>query len=177
MAIAPYPRDLEETGFLPDGTPVTVRPIRAEDAESEQEFVRRLSPEAKHYRFMQSVRELTPEMLVRFTQIDYAREMALVAIMEENAVKTQLGVARYNINPDGKSCEFAIVVSDEKQRQGIGSRLMTALMSAARRHGLEVMEGYVLADNKPMLDLMRELSFGVKTDPDDRSVVVVERRL
>jgi len=177
MAIAPYPRDLVETGFLPDGTPVTIRPIRAEDAESEQAFVRRLSPEAKHFRFMQTLNELTPRMLAQFTQIDYAREMALVAVMEEGGVNTQLGVARYTINPDGRTCEFAIVVSDEKQRQGIGSRLMTALMAAARRQGLEVMAGLVLAGNKPMLDLMRELSFSVEVDPDDPGVVVVERRL
>jgi len=177
MAIAPYPKYLVEEGFLPDGTPITIRPIRPEDAESEQDFVRRLSPQAKHYRFMQSLKELSPRMLARFTQIDYNREMALVAIMEEHGVQTQLGVARYVINPDGKSCEFAIVVSDEKQKQGIGSRLMKALIAAARRHRLVTMEGLVLADNRSMLQLMRDLAFSVRPHPEDRSMVMVELRL
>ncbi len=177
MAIAPYPKHLVEDGFLPDGTPITIRPIRPEDAENEKAFVRSLSPEAKHFRFMQSIKELTPRMLAQFTQIDYSREMALVATMAEQGAETQLGVARYIINPDGATCEFAIVVSDAKQKQGIGSRLMTALIGAAREHGLKVMEGLVLSDNKSMLQLMRELSFSVRPFAEDRTLVVVERRL
>lgn len=177
LAIAPYPRQLVEDGYLPDGTPITIRPIRPEDAEREQAFVRGLSPQAKHYRFMQAIKELTPKMLVQFTQIDYNREMALVAIMHDKGRDVQLGVARYVINPDGKSCEFAVVVSDEKQKQGIGSRLMNALLRAARGHGLKVMEGLVLADNLPMLQLMRDLSFTERPYPQDADLVLVERRL
>jgi acetyltransferase len=177
MAIAPYPKHLVETGFLSDGTPITIRPIRPEDAQSEQAFVRKLSPRAKHFRFMQSMTELTPRMLAQFTQIDYSREMALVATIDEHGASTQLGVARYVINPDGKSCEFAIVVSDDKQKQGIGSRLMTALIGAARGHGLKVMEGLVLSDNKSMLELMRDLSFTLRPYPEDQGIVLVERRL
>ncbi len=177
LAIAPYPKHLEERGHLPDGTPVTIRPIRPEDAEREQAFVRALSPQAKHYRFMQALNELSPQMLARFTQIDYAREMAIVATIEDNGTPKQLGVARYVINPDGRSCEFAVVVSDEKQNLGLGSRLMNALFAAARDHGLDVMEGLVLAENKPMLVLMEELGFSTRPYPDDTSCVLVEKRL
>jgi len=177
MAVAPYPKHLVEEGFLADGTPITIRPIRPEDAENEQDFVRRLSPQAKHYRFMQSMKELSPRMLARFTQIDYSREMALIAEMEERGVRTQLGVARYVINPGGKSCELAIVVSDEKQKQGIDSRLMKALIGAARQHRLTLIQGLVMADNKSMLQLMRDLKFSVQPHPEDRSIVIVERRL
>jgi len=76
-----------------------------------------------------------------------------------------------------ETCEFAIVVSDEKQGQGIGSRLMTKLMAAAREHGLKAMEGFVSASNKPMLTLMHELSFSIEHLPEDPDIVLVERRL
>lgn len=177
MAIAPYPRHLVEHGHLADGTALTIRPIRPEDAESEQRFVRGLSDSAKRFRFMHALRELSPEMLARFTQIDYSREMALVAETREDDGERQQGVARYVINPDGESGEFAVVVGDEKRHQGIGSRLMGALMRAARLHGLNALEGEVLADNRPMLELMRELGFDVLAIADEHEVVRVERRL
>ena len=109
--------------------------------------------------------------------LDYAREMALVAVIEADGEPKQLGVARYVINPDGRSCEFAIVVGDETQNMGLGSRLMTALFAAARDHGLAAMEGLVLADNRPMLTLMEDLGFSTRPYPDDTSCVVVEKRL
>ena len=177
MAIAPYPRYLTEHGFLADGTPITIRPIRPEDAEGEQAFVRGLSPEARQFRFMQSVKELTPKMLVQHTQIDYRREMALVAMTKEGEKEIQRGVARYIINPDGTSCEFAIVISDAKRRQGIGSRLMNSLISSARRHGLKMIVGEVLSNNQAMLSLMKDLNFTEKSFPDDPTIVNVELRL
>jgi acetyltransferase len=177
MAIIPYPRHLVQTGFLADGTPLTIRPIRPEDAESEMTFVRELSPEAKKFRFMGTVNELSPEMLVQFTQIDYGREMALIAELGEGPNARQRGVARYVMNPDGESCEFAIVVSDQVQGKGLGTRLMTALMDAARLHRLTMMEGTVLRQNKAMLNLMTELGFTVGRIADDPDVVAVERWL
>ena len=177
MAITPYPRHLVDKGFLADGTPLTIRPIRPEDAESEQAFVRDLSDQARQFRFMYSLKELTPEMLVQFTQIDYSREMALVAFIEEAGKQLQTGVARYVINPDGSSCEFAVVVSDKVQHQGIGTRLMTALMDAARDQGMRMMEGTVLADNHPMLQLMIDLGFTSRRSEEDDDLYVVERQL
>ena len=106
MAVHPYPAHLTWHTMLPDGARLTIRPIRPEDAQFEQDFVRRLSAESKYFRFMQSFEELTPEMLARFTQIDYSREMALVAVVAEQAGPKQVGVARYTVNPDGDSCEF-----------------------------------------------------------------------
>ncbi|MEZ5657031.1 MAG: GNAT family N-acetyltransferase [Burkholderiaceae bacterium] len=144
---------------LADGTPLTIRPIRPEDAQAEAAFVRALSPAARHYRFMGSISELSPEMLARFTQIDYRREMALVALTIEQGRALQQGVARYAINPDNRSCEFAIVVSERLQGQGVGTRLMKALMDAARDQRLTRIEGTVLRDNAPMLKLMSELGF------------------
>ncbi|WP_111733419.1 bifunctional acetate--CoA ligase family protein/GNAT family N-acetyltransferase [Roseovarius amoyensis] len=177
VAIHPYPRHLVRTEHLADGTTLTIRPIRPEDAESEAAFVRRMSPEAKRFRFMGTVNELSDEMLARFTQIDYRREMAMVAMVGSGGDEVQHGVARYTINPDNTSGEFAIAVSDELQGQGIGTRLMKALFAAARDHGLTKLEGSVLRENVPMLHLMEELGFTVTPDPDDRECVMVERWL
>ena len=177
MAIHPYPRHLIREGHLTDGRLLTIRPIRSEDAEAERTFVRELSPQAKRFRFMGAISELSPEMLARFTQIDYRAEMALVAIIGEGASREQIGVARYVINPDRTSCEFAIVVSDKVQHQGIGTRLMKALMDAARQHGLTAIEGTVLKQNDPMFQLMEELGFSIEAAPDDPEVFEVRRDL
>ncbi|WP_112322939.1 bifunctional acetate--CoA ligase family protein/GNAT family N-acetyltransferase [Oceanibium sediminis] len=177
VAIRPYPRHLVSHDHLSDGTPLTIRPIRPEDAESEAAFVRALSPEAKRFRFMGAMSELSAEMLVRFTQIDYRREIALVAVVTRDGKDEQHGVARYAINQDGTSCEFAIVVSDVLRRQGIGTKLMRALFAAARDHELTRMEGIVLAENTGMLNLMDELGFSRMQVPDDPDVVHVERWL
>lgn len=177
MAIHPYPRHLVLHDYLTDGTPLTIRPIRPEDAESEAAFVRDLSPQAKRFRFMGAMNELSPELLVRFTQIDYRREMALVAMVERDGKQEQHGVARYAINPDGESGEFAIVVSDKIQHQGIGTRLMKALIAAARDHGLTRLDGAVLKDNEPMMHLMQELGFEQSPAPDDPEITDVRYRL
>jgi len=178
MAIHPYPSQLATRTHLADGTELVIRPMRPEDADMEREFVRELSAESKYFRFMQSINELTPEMLVRFTQLDYDREMALVAqIRREDNRRQIIGVARYSINPDQRSCEFALVVSDHWHQHGIGSRLMDELFEAARARGIRVMEGEVLGDNQRMLSLTRELGFAIRVSPEDPSIRIVERRL
>jgi GNAT superfamily N-acetyltransferase len=98
----------------------------------EQEFVQRLSPASRYQRFMGTIFELTPALLVRFTQIDYSREMAFVAVREVDGHEIQIGVARYITNPDGDSCEFVVTVADDWQRRGIGRKLMSLLIQAAR---------------------------------------------
>ena len=177
MAIHPYPADLESKFQLPDGRDVTIRPIRPEDAEIEQDFVRSLSDEAKYFRFMHAVHELTPEMLVRFTQIDYDREMALIAVTEEGGTEVEHGVVRYVTNPDQNSCEFAVVISDEFQGHGIGQRMLTRLMEIARARGLDMMEGEVLTANHKMLDLVRSLDFQIQRSPENPGVEYVWTKL
>jgi GNAT superfamily N-acetyltransferase len=129
MAIHPYPSQLAQDWEQPDGRVITIRPIRPEDAEMEQDFVKSLSEESKYYRFMDTLRELTPAMLVRFTQIDYDREMALIATLPGKGDKVeQIGVARYVTNPDGETVEFALAVADDWQMHGVGRKLMTSLI-------------------------------------------------
>ncbi len=177
MAIYPYPTHLVNHWQLADGMDITVRPIRPEDAELVQAFVRNLSDESRYFRFMNSMQELSQSMLVRFTQIDYSREMALIAVTEEHGKEVELGVARFTTNPDGESCEFALVIADNMHGKGLGQRLMTAVMDAARSKGLKVIEGEVLRNNADMLHLMDRLGFKVETSPEDDSIKTVRKVL
>lgn len=177
LAIHPYPVHLVKKVQLNDGTDITIRPIRPEDAEIEAKFVRELSKESKYFRFMNSIHELSQEMLVRFTQIDYHNEMALIAVRQTPDGEDQIGVARYTTNQDRRSCEFALVVSDKWSGKGIGHQLMRNLMEIARDRELEVMEGQVLSDNKRMLALMESLDFAIEIDAEDRSIKHVVAQL
>jgi acetyltransferase len=177
MAIHPYPAHLYQRWQLPDGTNMVIRPIRPEDAEIEDAFVRNLSPRSKYFRFMQALQELTPEMLVRFTQIDYYREMALIATTEIDGRESEVAVGRYVTNPDWTTCEFAIVVGDDWRRRGIGSRIMMGLMDVARSRGLTQMEGEILSENADMLSLVRRLGFTVRPCDDDPTVQTAVRAL
>jgi acetyltransferase len=177
MAIHPYPVRLITRWQLPDGTDLTIRPIRPEDAEIEQEFVRGLSAESKYFRFMDTLQELSQPMLVRFTQIDYDREMALIAVLEQDNQEKELGACRYVTSADGQSCEFALVVADEWQRKGIGYKLMNCLFDAARAKGIKIMEGEVLATNRSMLELVRRLGFDVSISEEDAAIQYVVKQL
>ena len=177
LAIHPYPIHLISQEQLNDGTDIVVRPIRPEDAEIEQAFIRGLSAESKYFRFMNSIHELSLEMLVRFTQIDYHNEMALVAIYSGDDGEEEIGVARYMTNPDQKTCEFAIVVSDKWQGKGIARLLMQKLIEIARNRGLEIMEGQILANNFRMLELMLSLNFQINNDSDDPGIKLAVTRL
>jgi len=175
MAIHPYPSSLVTQWQTVDGAAITMRPIRPEDARSEQEFIGSLSQAAKYFRFMHEVRELTPETLVRFTQIDYEREMALVATTEQNQKEIIIGIARYYTQADNESCEFAIAVADAWQNKGVGSRLMTALMDAARSKGIRKIMGSILASNTNMLGLVSHLEFSVRTSEEPTVKLAVKQ--
>ncbi|HRH82300.1 MAG TPA: bifunctional acetate--CoA ligase family protein/GNAT family N-acetyltransferase [Thiobacillaceae bacterium] len=177
MAIHPYPAHLVSQWQLPNGSDVIIRPIRPEDAEMTQEFVRGLSAETKYFRYMDAVQELSPSMLVRLTQIDYDREMALLAITHQDGREVELGVARYAANPDGTTCEFALVVDDKWQNLGIAHKLMDVLMNVARAKGLEIIEGEVLKTNTRMIKLCQGLGFRIEPHPDDDSIKYVAREL
>jgi acetyltransferase len=177
LAIHPYPSHLVKKTQLRDGTDIVIRPIRPEDAEMEAKFIRDLSPESKYFRFMNTVQELSQEMLVRFTQIDYHNEMALIAVAPHGDGETQVGVARYTTNVDKRSCEFAVVVSDQWQGKGIAHLLMRRLMNIARDRDLETMEGQILSNNNRMLELVRTLGFELRNNPEEHGVKIAEARL
>jgi acetyltransferase len=175
--VGEYPADLVTHWQAPDGTPVTIRPVRAEDAEIGRAFVHGLSDEARYLRFMSALKELTPAMVKRFTEIDYEREMALVAVMTEGGREVQIAVARYVMNADERSCEFAIVVADRFHGKGLGQYLMLQLITLARARHLTHMTGYILARNARMLALAETLGFAIDVSNVELGVTQVRLEL
>jgi acetyltransferase len=186
LAILPYPARHEQVWPLRGGGQYTVRPIHPNDAQMLQDLVQHLTPESRYFRFVSWMPELPPSMLARFTLIDYDREMALVAVVKERSasadgeiVETEriVGVSRYITNPDQASCEFSLVVADDFNGKGVGSRLMESIMDVARDKGLAEIEGLVLANNAGMLKLMNSLGFTVKPFADDPDFKLVTHAL
>ncbi len=171
LAFAPYPVHLSTTYTTKDGGFVRIRPVRAEDADMSQKFVAKLSEEARVMRFMQNLKQLPPLWLARFTQIDYDREMALIALADEGDDVIEVGVVRYsNIDNDG-SCEFAVVIADEWQGQGLARHLMESIINIARDAGFIRMTGVILAENNKMKSFCKNLGFTITNDPDDFNLV------
>jgi acetyltransferase len=174
LAIAPYPRELDRTAVLADGLTVRLRALRPEDGELEQRFISGLSFETKYLRFLHGVGEPSARMLARLTQLDYDRELAIIA---EVADVGPVGVGRYVTEPTPRSCEFALVVADAYQGRGIGHLIMTALIDAAREAGFDQMRGDVLATNRSMLALMHRQGFTLERDSQDKTLVQARRSL
>ena len=177
LAIHPYPRELETLITLRDGQSVLLRAIRPEDAELERVFITQLSPETLYRRFMMPVKALPDSLIERFTQIDYDRELALVA-MQTGALPARIvGVARITPTWEEGVAEFAIVVGDWLQRSGLGREMMARLIEAARSRGYRTLEGRVLGTNVPMLQFCERLGFSVAFDPEDMAERIVRRSL
>ncbi|WP_198118822.1 bifunctional acetate--CoA ligase family protein/GNAT family N-acetyltransferase [Massilia rhizosphaerae] len=159
LAILPYPDALERRVDSALG-PLLLRPIRPEDAPAHEAFFHALSARDIHFRMFGTMRDLSPAQLARFTQIDYAREMAFIATRPgpDGAAET-LGVVRVAIDPDEVGGEFAIVVRTDLQGRGLGRLLMACLLDYCRARGLASVHGVALADNVGMHRLARACGF------------------
>lgn len=151
-----------EDSLLVDGTRVAIRTMWPGDREIEQEFVRGLSPQTRYYRFHSAIRELSPAMLERFINVNYPDEMALIATIDDDGRERQIGVARYIKPEDSDVAEMAIVIADEWQGKGIGTRLLTDLRSCAIAAGIKRMRASVLSENRRMYELARKLGYDVE---------------
>ena len=165
LVISPYPQEDESHIISADGNRIFIRPVKPEDAPLFTALFRTLSPTTIYYRFFSALKELKPEMLARFTQIDYDREIALVAIDEASQTDNILGVARIIGDPDGKTGEFAVLVGDAWQGRDIGSNLLEKCLSIAEKQGFKTVHGIVLHENNNMLALGKKLGFEIKNDP------------
>lgn len=171
--MADYPAHLRHESSLADGRRVTIRPIRAEDDAGEREFFDHLSDQTKRLRFLKFAEALNENLIHFFTHVDYERHMAFVCEHQGRLV----GEARYVVNPDGRSCEFGVVIADDWRHSGIAALLMEALIGCARARGLETLEGLVLAANTNMLDFVAELGFELEPQPYEPPLVRVVKRL
>lgn len=163
LVISPYPEQYEIRTTTSGGVDIFVRPIKPEDAPLLVDLFNSLSRQSIYYRFFGPMKRLPPDMLARFTQIDYDRDMALVALAVEDGkmMGKMLGVSRLMGDPDGKKAEFSVVVSDPWQGKGIGAALMEKLLAIAKERGVEYLWGVVLAENTQMLALGKSLGFSI----------------
>jgi acetyltransferase len=176
MVIMPYPMKYVVPWKLEDGTNVLLRPIRPEDEAIESEFINGLSEETSRYRFFNIVRNLPHSDLVRFCNIDYDREMAIVAEVTEGGRRREIGVGRIITEPDQRRGEFAVVIADQYQAKGLGRKLVDMLINIAEEKRLESIFGVVLKDNAPMLSLCKEMGFTL-TPREDYSEVELALRV
>ncbi len=166
LVISPYPKDYERQVSLKNGQSVLLRPIRPEDEPMEAEMFRLFSVKTQRFRFFQLIKNVTHEMLVRYTHIDYDREIAIVAEVEEEGVKKMAGVVRLIADPDNETAEFAIVVADPWQNQGLGNIFTDYLLELARKRGIQMVYATFLRDNHVMKHLFEKRKF-IITGADD----------
>jgi acetyltransferase len=175
LAIRPYPDQWERWAPTDNGDRIFIRPIRPADEHLYGAFVAKLSPEDIRFRFLAPRKEFSHKSVARFTQIDYARSMAFIALDKNQ--KELLGVARLAADPDYVKGEYAIMVRSDFKGTGIGWALMRHLIAYAEKEGLGELLGDVLANNERMLDMCRALGFEIAADPDDSSIRKVRLKL
>jgi acetyltransferase len=173
LAIAPYPNELESTDRLRDGTALKLRPLRPEDEPMLHDLATHMSHEDLRLRFFTPLAGLSHAVAARLSQLDYDRELALLAELDGMA----LGVAHFFADPDRLRAEYAIAVRSDWKGRGIGYLLMTRLIDIARERGIGELIGEVLRENQPMLQMCRELGFSLVPQPADPTIVLVKKIL
>jgi acetyltransferase len=168
-------RQWEAAAETHTGMRVLIRPIRPTDEMLYGGFLEKLSAKDIRFRFFSPTKEFSHSFVARFTQIDYARAMAFVALSENQ--QELLGVARLAADPDYTRAEYAVIVRSDLKGRGIGSALMHHLIRYAESEGLRDLHGDVLAANERMLKMCRELGFDIAADPEDLSVRKVRLQL
>ena len=160
---------------LEDGRTIYVRAIRPDDEKLYGPFFAAETAEDLRRRFFGSVKDFSHKFIARFTHIDYAKAMAFIAVDELTG--EMLGVARLHDNPDNESGEYAILVRSDLKSHGLGWDLMQMIITYGRSKGFRWIEGQVLHENLPMLDMCRELGFEISTDPDEPYICDVKLSL
>ena len=161
LVISPYPRQYTKRNISTDGLRFSIRPIKPEDAPMLEALFEKLSPTSIYHRFFSPMKSLPHHMLVRFTQIDYDREMALVAFDGMENREKLLGVARVIGKPDGREGEFSVVVGDPWQGKGVGAELLQRCLGIVKERGMQTVYGLALAENRQMLALARKIGFQI----------------
>ncbi|MEM2119414.1 MAG: GNAT family N-acetyltransferase, partial [Candidatus Bathyarchaeia archaeon] len=168
LVIAPYPHKYMDEWKLKDGTTVVLRPIKPEDEALLNELFKSLSEETMRFRFFQILKDVSHETLVRYCHLDYDREVAIVAETQKEKRRI-IGVGRIVAEPGRKSGEFAVVVGDEWQGQGLGSKLMDCIIKIGEDMGMKTIYGLISSNNTKMLNLCKKKGF--KLEPFDEELI------
>lgn len=166
LIIAPYPNQYESDWLLEDGTPVLLRPMKPEDEALVKELLENCSDQTLYFRYFRLIKEFPHSFLVRFTQNDYDREIGLAAIGVPPGPEVMMGVGRLVMDPDRETAEFAVIVADPWQGKGLGEKLISRITEIARDYGVKSLWGEVLAENVPMLGLMKKTGFTIYPPED-----------
>jgi len=159
LIIAPYPNQYESHWMMRDGTPLLLRPIKPEDESLVSDFYGKCSEETIYFRYFRHIKKWTHEMLIRFTQNDYDRELGLMAIGQPPGPEIMLGVSRLVMEANRETAEFAVMVADQWQGKGLGAKLVEEVIGIAKENQVKILWGEVLSSNKTMLDLVKRLGF------------------
>jgi acetyltransferase len=170
--IAPYPKKYVAIRHLKNNTQVLLRPIKPEDEERFNEFMKSLSIESMRFRFFNLIKEMSHETLTRYCNLDYDREIAVIVELQ-NSNKPIIGAVRLIIEPGGKSGEFAVLVGDKWQGLGLGSKLMDLLVEIAHDVRVNKIYGYVIASNYKMLNMCKKKGFEIETFDDDTLIATL----
>jgi acetyltransferase len=150
----------ETAAHTTDGIPYRIRPIRADDAQRERDFICALSPQSRYQRFMHNLREPGDALIATLVNVDYRRTMALVAVTGQGAAERIIATAQYATDND-RDCEFAVVVADDWQCRGVGTTLVPLLFDYAAQAGFSTIHATILADNRRMIELAEWLGLTV----------------
>ena len=175
LAIKPYPAQWEKAIGLELHGEILLRPIRPEDELLYDAFLEHVTPEDLRMRLLAPQKGLDHKFLARLTQIDYAREIAFVAIARQSG--ELMGVSRFAADPDLVRAEYAVIVRSDLKGAGLGWELMQHLIAYARAAGIQELFGHVLYDNEAMLAMCRNLGFEIERVPDDPPVRLVTLKL
>ena len=167
LAVSPYPNQYESAVQTEGGLKTFLRPIKPEDGPMLKDFFAILSPDTIFKRFFHPVSKLTHEMIVRFTQIDYDREIAILALEPDGLNQTMMGVGRMGNCTTPGMAEFSLVVGDPWQGRGLGKLLLGKLIEIAKERRIECLLGLSLKKNRVMVELGRKLGFTVEMFPGD----------
>lgn len=159
LVISPYPKEHVSKFIMRNGKQVILRPIKPEDEPLHAEFLKKLSPTTQRLAFFHLVKKVTHQLLVRYTNIDYDREIAIMAELSEKTGKKMVGVARLMADPYNETAKFAIVVGDPWQHQGLGTKLTDYLLSIARERNLKLVTAEILGTDKVMSSLLEKRGF------------------
>jgi acetyltransferase len=168
LAIRPYPKELEEPFVLRNQRAVLLRPIRPEDELALLAFDNSQSKEDRYKRYFAELPQFSHEQMARLAQIDYAREMAFIAVADNSHQQEEiLGVVRVQIDPDNILAEFAMAVRSELKGIGLGARLLQKMIDYCRSQGIQEIKGCTMLENSGMAHLARKQGFTVKFNRDD----------